>query len=255
MSYWKKQKISAAIFSLLLGLGLTGGEKAVASKFAVNPVRVSLSAKVSSQILTVENQSEQTLRFQVKVYSWNQDIQGNLQLTETQDIVAFPLLFSLNPGEIRRLRVGTLIPISSSEKTYRISINELPDETNLAGQAAVKILTNIGIPIFLLPTKEVLTGNIANILVSNHHISFQIKNTGNTHFIANNVHIQALGEANKTIFDRQRTGWYILSGTSQLYDLEISPQECRQTQNLIIEVKTENKIFTEKQEIPKDACQ
>ncbi len=43
-------------------------------------------------------------------------------------------------------------------------------------------------------------------------------------------------------------------GYLNLMILEISPQECRQTQTLVIEVKTENKTFTEKQEIPKDAC-
>ena len=249
-------KKSSIILSLLLSMGLVIPEKAGASNFRVSPITVSLSSKVSSKVLTVHNDSNETLRFQLHTYAWKQNAKGEMQLDATQEVVAFPGLFALKPGQNRLVRVGTLTPVSSIEKTYRIFIEELPPEAKPNQQQnVVRILTKLGIPIFLQPTKQVVDGGIENIVVSKNQINFQVKNRGNVHFIAQKLRIKGTDEAEKSVFDRQRNGWYVLADSSQPYDLKISQQECSKTRTLVIEVKTtDNKIFTEKWEMPKDAC-
>ncbi|MEH2244836.1 MAG: fimbria/pilus periplasmic chaperone [Nostoc sp.] len=239
----------------MLSLGLIVIEKAGASTFGVFPIQVSFSSKVSSQVLTVRNNSNETLRFQLHTYIWKQNAKGEMQLDTTEDIVAFPGLFSLKPGQQRLVRVGTLTPVSSIEKTYRIFIEELPPEAKPNQQMnGIRILTKIGIPIFIQPSNQVLEGGVENIVISKNQINFQIKNRGNVHLIAQKIRVKGLGEADKSIFDRQRNGWYVLAGSSQPYDMKISQQECSKTRTLVIEVKTDNKVFTEKREMPKDAC-
>ncbi|MEH1871475.1 fimbrial biogenesis chaperone [Nostoc sp.] len=248
-------KKSSIILTLLLSLGLVVIDKAGASNFRVSPIKVSFSSKVSSQVLTVRNDSNETLRFQLHTYTWKQNAKSEMQLDATEDIVAFPGLFTLKPGQQRLIRVGTLTPVSSIEKTYRIFIEELPPETKANQQPnGIRILTKVGIPIFLQPSKEVVEAGVENIVVSKNQINFQFKNRGNVHLIAQKIRVKGLGEADKNVFDRQRNGWYVLAGTSQPYDLKMSRQECSKTRTLVIEVKTDNKVFTEKREIPKGAC-
>jgi fimbrial chaperone protein len=247
-------KKSSLVLSLLLSLGLVIAEKAGASNFRVSPVKVAFSANVSSQVLTVRNDSNDTLRFQLHAYTWQQNAKGEMQLAPTEEIVAFPGLFTLKPGEERLVRVGTLTPVSAIEKTYRIFVEELPPEAKPQQPNAIRILTRVGIPIFLQPTKQVVEGKLENIAVSQNQINFQVKNTGNVHFVAQKIRVKGLGAADKSVFDRQRDGWYILAGTSQVYDLKLSQQECSQTRTLVIEIKTNNQVFTEKREMPKGAC-
>ncbi|MEH2161922.1 MAG: fimbria/pilus periplasmic chaperone [Nostoc sp.] len=248
-------KKSSLILSLMLSLGLVVIDKAGASNFRVFPIQVAFTSKVSSQVLNVHNESNETLRFQLHTYTWKQNAKGEMQLDATEDIVAFPGLFTLKPGQQRLVRVGTLIPVSPIEKTYRIFIEELPPEKKPNQEpTGISILTKIGIPIFLQPSKQIVEGGMENIVVSKNQINFQVKNTGNVHFITQKIRVQGLGEGDKTVFDRQRNGWYILAGTSQSYDLKISQQECSKTRTLVIEVKTDNKVFTEKREMPKGAC-
>jgi fimbrial chaperone protein len=249
------KKKSSIILSLLLSLGLLQAQKAGASNFQVTPIKVSFSARVSSQVLTIRNVSKEALRFQLHTYTWNQDAKGEMQLDATEEIIAFPGLFSLDPGEVRSVRVGTLTPVGASEKTYRIFIEQLPSSAKpTQNTSGIRILTRIGIPIFLQPIQQVLNGRLENIAVNKSRLSFQLKNTGNVHFIAQKIRVKGLGEAGNSVFDRQRNGWYVLAGASQPYDLEIPQKECKKVRSLEIEVKTEKKVFTEKLQIPKGAC-
>ncbi|BAY20615.1 hypothetical protein NIES2100_03570 [Calothrix sp. NIES-2100] len=254
MSFSHK-KAGLVFLGLLAGLGLIPGQQAWGSNFQVSPVKVSLSSQVSNQLLTIRNSSDETLRFQIKTYAWSQDTKGEMQLTPTEDIVAFPGLLSLNPGEERRIRVGTLTPVGTVEKTYRIFVEELPPlKTPKINNPGIKILTKMGIPIFLQPNQQFIDGKIDNVKINQSRLSFQVKNTGNTHFIAQNIRVKGTDVTGKTVFNKERNGWYILNGISQPYELNIPQSDCNKTQTLLIEVKTEQKVLTEKLDIPQGAC-
>jgi P pilus assembly chaperone PapD len=57
---------------LVLGL-LTQAEFALGSAFKVTPVRVTLAPGSASTLLTLSNESDQTLRFQISAFGWSQD--------------------------------------------------------------------------------------------------------------------------------------------------------------------------------------
>ena len=171
-----------ALLALLLVPG-TGGLASAATTFTVSRVQVFLSAHVKSEMLTVGNVSAEALRFQLSVFGWDQDPQGELVLTPTRDIVFFPPLFSLAPGEQRNIRIGTATPPAATEKTYRIFIEELPPSDAPSGGAPgrVTIRTRLGVPIFLKPGKEVMSGRIEGLALRQGRVSFELRNTGNVH--------------------------------------------------------------------------
>ncbi|MBD2359305.1 fimbria/pilus periplasmic chaperone [Tolypothrix sp. FACHB-123] len=255
MYFYHHKRASLVVLALLAGLGIIPGKQAWGSNFQVSPVKVSLSSQVSNQVLTIRNTSDETLRFQIKTYAWSQDTQGEMQLTATEDIVVFPGLLSLNPGEERRIRVGTLTPVSTVEKAYRIFVEELPPlKTPNLNNPGIKILTKMGLPIFLQPNQQVIDGRIDNVNINYSRLSFNVKNIGNTHLIAQTIRVKGTDITGKTVFNKERNGWYILPSISQPYELHIPQVDCSKTQTLLIEVKTEQKVLTEKLDIPQGAC-
>lgn len=256
MNFVKKPRRKLFLLGLCLSIGAFQLiEKARASNFNVNPIKISLSSKGLSQVLTVKNRDAETLRFQVSSYSWSQDAKGEMQLNDTQDIVVFPTIFTLKAGEQRLMRLGSLTPPGATEKTYRIVVEELPppQKTN-RDQTQVRILTKLSLPIFIQPNQQVVDGRFEEMVVSKGQLSFKMKNTGNVHFIAQSVRVQGVGEADKSVFHLSRNGWYVLAGVSQPYELEIPKNSCSQTKALVVEVKTEQKTFQQKLEMPKGAC-
>ena len=91
-----------------------------ASSFAVNPTQLVLSAKATSALLTLRNDSDETLRFQLSVFAWDQSTDGKLKLDQTDDIVFFPPLLTLAPKESRNIRIAAVTPLGAAERTYRI---------------------------------------------------------------------------------------------------------------------------------------
>src|SRR5262245_19592751 len=135
---------------------------ASAATFSVNPTQIFLAGRTTSTLLTLRNDSTETLRFQLSVFEWQQGAGGEIELRPTQDVVFFPALLTLNAGEERRVRVGSTVAAGGTEKTYRIFVEELPAESQ--GDATqVRVLTKMGIPIFIRPEKESSGATLAGL--------------------------------------------------------------------------------------------
>src|SRR4051794_9617959 len=109
---------------VLLGWGAGSAE---ASAFTVTPVRILLGRGANSALLNVRNDSTDAIRFQISLKAWNQAPDGEMQLTDTNDLVFFPSMMELAPGEEKKVRVGSAFkaPVTT-ERTYRIFFEELP---------------------------------------------------------------------------------------------------------------------------------
>jgi len=243
-----------ASLSMLLGLALSQAEPAWAGAFSVLPIQVRLSSRAPSALVTLRSQSAEPLRFQLSVFVWDQSPHGEMQLTPTEDIVFFPSLLTLAPGEARQVRIGAATPAVATEKTYRIFVEELPpfEASNPASQ--IRVLTRMGIPIFLEPVKLVPGGRIEAMACSHGQVSFQVKNMGNVHFVVQSVRLNGLNAAGASLFDRQLAGWYVLAGGSQVYELQLPTEDCSKIKALAVEVQTEQDTFKDRYELPPGAC-
>jgi len=229
----------AALAICVLGLVLQAGN-VFASAFKVTPVRVTFSG-ASSTLLTLKNESDQPLRFQISSFAWKQDPKGEVKLEPSDDIVFFPALLTLGPGEERKVRVASTVAAEQVEKTYRIFFEELPgiEKPGVTAGAQVKILTKMGIPIFVTPQKGYAQAVVENALIRDNAITFDVRNSGNIHFALQSVKVQGMAADGQVVFERELDGWYVLAGSPRTYTVDVPAADCGKIRKLTIEAQTD----------------
>ncbi|HUP47405.1 MAG TPA: fimbria/pilus periplasmic chaperone [Thermoanaerobaculia bacterium] len=227
--------------AIVLGLVLQAGNVS-ASAFRVTPIRVMLERSGASALLTLSNESKDTLRFQIAAFQWSQDSAGTMKLEPTQDILFFPALLSLEAGAERKVRVSTKASPGAVEKTYRIFFEELPPlATADAGEGAqVRILTKMGVPIFVAPQKVVEKATIDHARLEHGRLRFNVKNEGTVRFAVQGVKVRGADANDATLFEHQLDGWYVLAGTERSYDYAIPADVCPRLKSIHITAQTDS---------------
>lgn len=240
---------------LLLCLVLSQAEAGWAATFTVNPVQVFLSSKTRSAILTLRNTSDETLRFQLDVFAWDQNERGEIQLQPTRDIVFFPALLTLAPGEERNIRVGSTTPAGTREKTYRLFIEELrPPAGAMLPAGHVRVLTKVGIPIFIDPVQSKASVQVDAASLRSGQLSFEVRNTGTVHFVVQNVRLTGYDGGGQQVLEGALDGWYVLPGGVRRYELPLPPADCPKVRSLGIEVSTSRATVSERLEAAAGSC-
>jgi fimbrial chaperone protein len=243
--------------SLFLFCGLVGlASSAAASSFTVNPIRVSLSGKNQSALLTLQSQSNEEIRFKVLVQEWKQSPQGEMQLKETKDIVVYPGLLTLAPNEERKLRIGSTVPAGTVERSYRVFVEELPPlkAPQTANKSEIKVLTKMGVPIFVSPAKPTAAGTVEGMALAKGKLAFTVKNTGNVFFLVQSVRVKALNSAGAGTFEKNVEGWYVLAGGTRVWDLEIPKDACAKSKSLTVEVHSAEVDFSGHLDVAAAGC-
>jgi fimbrial chaperone protein len=239
---------------VVLGVVATRSE-AAASSFTVNPTQIYLSGRTVTALVTLRNESTEPLRFQVSAFSWDQEPSGEMQLHPTEDVVVFPALLMLEPGEERRIRVGSVTAFAATERTYRIFVEELPSADPLSTPGpGVKVLTRMGIPIFLRPPRMVAEARLQDLRVSHGRFAFALRNSGTVHFVPEVVRVRALGPSKTVLIDRQLDGWYILAGGTRVYDLPVAADDCERATSFVVDVKIGASLLTDRLDVSPADC-
>jgi fimbrial chaperone protein len=236
--------------ALLLGVS----SFASAATFSVNPTQIMLSAKTSSTLLTLSNESDEPIRFQLTAFAWTQSAAGEIELTGTKDVVFFPALLTLGPKEQRRIRVGATVPVAAAERTYRIFVEELPPLQAPGAGAAVRVLTKMGVPIFLRPVKETATATLNDLGLRAGTLHFTVANTGTVHFVPEQIKVRAIGRDGAAVTERDVAGWYILAAGRREFDITLPATECGRIASLAIEVGFSGTTLKETLQTPSGAC-
>ena len=246
-------KKSVPMFLALVLAGVFAGE-AGASTFNVSPTQVFLDGRASSALLTLRNDSTEPLRFQLSVFAWDQAPSGEMTLTPTEDIVFFPALVTLQPKEERKIRVGRVVGAGEVERTYRIFVEELPPlESVVSGNAGVKVLTKMGIPIFVRPSRESTAVAINDIAGQKGALTFSIANSGTVHIVPERVVVRGLagGEA---VFEKQVPAWYVLAGGRRDFDLPLAAEDCSRATAFQVEVAYGDSTIDRRIDAPAGLC-
>jgi fimbrial chaperone protein len=225
-----------------------------ASQFTVNPTRVELSARVSSAVVTLRNDGQFPVRIQVKTHTWMQTLDGQMKLDPTDDVVVFPTLLTLAAGEERRLRIAVTSPPTQMERSYRVFLEELPPVQPTPNESGVQVLTRVGIPVFLRALTPAARAGMSDVGFSQGMLHFQIDNLGNTHFVPDRIHVQAVNPSGIAIIDKTADGWYILGGSSRRYEMRPESGDCAQIRAFLIDVTVGENTLRQRLDTPAGAC-
>jgi len=240
--------------SVAIAAGLALSQAAAAATFTVNPTQVFLSSTTRSALITIKNETDKPVRFQMRMMAWTQDPSGQMQLAPTQDIVFFPSLLTLNGREERRLRVGAEVPTGPVEKTYRLFIEELPPAESVQAPNVLLILTKVGIPIFLQPARLTTSAGLQDLGLKAGRFSFRLVNSGSFHFMPRDVRVRGLDQAGAAVLDQKLDAWYVLAGGERVFDLEIPANGCARIRSFVVEAQLPNSTLKETLQAPDGAC-
>lgn len=235
----KRRPALQALLLALSSLVLFSAARADASLFQVSPVRLALSGQVTNGLLSVQNQSNEPLRFQVTAHEWRQTNSGEMTLLPTTEVAVFPTLITIPAGASRKVRVGVLGQPGATEKTYRVFVEELPPLSAPGASNGVRVLTRMGIPIFFSALAPTSTPVVEGLALRAGHLSFTVKNTGNTHFMNSVIRVVTRNGAGQTIHETRAKGWYVLGGGERLHDIAIPAAGCTGVASVAVEIETD----------------
>ena len=243
----------AAALVLLWAATLAGPARA--ADFTVNPIQIFLGGQTQSAILTVQNTSGESLRFQLNAFAWAQDSTGQIQLTPTSEIIFFPRLLTLAPREQRIVRVGTSAVPGPVERTYRIFVEELPPASQQTGPAGqVRVLARMGIPIFVAAKVGRAELRLGPPTLQSGRLVFELRNAGTRHTIPQVIRVQGLGPSGERLWGGEQEGWYILAGDRRVYEMAVSREDCGRTKTIAVEVKAGDQTLTASLDVTASAC-
>ncbi len=226
-----------------------------AATFSVDPTLITLSPRASSTLLVVRNESPQPVRLQVSAVAWSQGLDGDMQVQPTEDLVFFPSLFTLEPGQDRKVRVGTTANFGGAEKSYRLFLEQLPPATREADAGSgIHVLTRLGIPVFLTPAASRLSGNLSGVGLHGDSVSFTLDNTGTVHFVPETVRVVGTASTGEVVIDRKLQGWYVLAGGARRFSLAVPAPECHRIRTMAFEVQVGTTTLKERLDTPRGTC-
>ena len=225
---------------------------AQATAVAVDPTRLHLSDKAHSQSLSLRNSGTEKARFQVSAFSWAQSLTGEMQLTPTQDILFFPSLLEIAPGETRKIRVTSDVPADAIEKSYRLFVDELPPpNANTAG--SIRVLTRPGVPVFLQPGTPAARPAL-NLALQRSHLLVSLENHGNSYVMAQSVRVVGKTKTGEVQFERDLQAWYVLAHGRRQYDVALTDADCAALAELYATSKTERGVVRAELTVPAGSC-
>jgi fimbrial chaperone protein len=210
--------------------------RARAADLQINPVLVTLAPGEKSALVALRNGGAETARFEVKLYAWEQTAAGEMKLAPTGDLVAFPALLTIPPGETRNLRVGATAGFGPVERAYRLFVEELPPPPRPQGSPGVQVLSRIGIPVFLAPPRAEERVAVEGLRAQGGQVRFSLANRGNVHVRPSAVKVVGRDEAGAAVLERSLDAWYVLPGGERAYAVELPAEDCRRLRALAVEV-------------------
>lgn len=117
-----------------------------AASLQVAPILLEFNPNEKIQELWLMNTGDETIRAQVRAKSWTQKENQNV-LEDTKDLIASPMILSIQPGQKQLVRVVKLNPTLTTEQAFRLIVDELPSDKAIKING-VQLLLQYSIPVF-----------------------------------------------------------------------------------------------------------
>ena len=206
-------------------------QAAMAASLQVSPISLEFSPEEQAQGIWLSNTGTVPLRAQVRVQQWSQ-AEGSDQLAPARDMTASPPMLEIAAGArqlVRIIRLQSAAP--AQELSYRLLVDELPDESRQQEDSGLQFLLRYSIPVFVLPQgseaavggKSIPLADTSTLSAVLHHdrkgSSLAISNQGRQRVrISQLVHVAADGTRTPLV---QGLLGYVLAGQSMEWPLEL----------------------------------
>jgi fimbrial chaperone protein len=225
-----RARLPRHLCALATGVVITAmNAHARAATFHVNPVVLTLARGVPSTQLEIENESDDVVRFQASVYTWDQTATDELKLTPTDTLIAFPTLFSIEPHKKRTMRLGLKRPAATTEETYRVIVEQLGDvrDNNASTSTGVKMLTRMSMPLFTEIDRAKPSAALTGVALARGLLTWETQNTGNVHITPRSVRIVGRDANGAVVFQDEHKAWYVLRGRAHHNEVEVPNELCK----------------------------
>lgn len=224
--------------------------------FTVSSTRVVLSEKVRSVLLQVRSDAEAPLSIGVELLKWDQNPEeGELVLNPTNDVVFFPKSFTLQPGEVRNIRIGTTIAPGGVERSYRLIVQENARAAAPGQAAGISFRLRQSLPVFVMPEKLRPEARLQGVSFADGGALVSVANTGNVHGMISRVTVRGLADTGgATVFEAGRPGWYLLPGRALNYRVDMPAADCAKARALAVEVQVSDATLKQELPLPAGAC-
>ena len=214
------------------------------ANFSISPLGIGLTSSGSNATITITNRSNTALRIQATPYAWSQTETNDMVLKPTKQLVVYPTVFTVEPGQARKLRVGTTVPSEATQLAYRLVLEQLPSlQAALApkGQDAVDLRTRLTVPVVLRPSAPP-TRSIAiqSATVSKSAVDVVLTNPGNAHAEVSTIRVHGIGQGGKSLFDKTGNAWYVLAGATRKFTIPVPAGHCADVKAVSIDVTGTN---------------
>ncbi|MCE5232341.1 MAG: fimbria/pilus periplasmic chaperone [Mizugakiibacter sp.] len=222
------QTCAAAVLALGAGVGT-----ATAANFSINPLRVELGSRHQAEMLLLHNDGTSPLRLQVETTRWTMDAAGAWQTVPTDELIATPLLLEIAVDGSAQLRVGTLAPVTETERAYRLLINELPGDDDAAdGQVHLRVLTRVSLPVFIEPAGAKVAPRLAGARFEQGRLRLDLANTGSRRMDPQTAGVTLLDANGHKLFAKDVSAGYVLAGATLPVQLAAPAEACRQARTV-----------------------
>ena len=177
------------LLCLLWGIGAVG--TGLASRVSVSPVTLQLQPNVRAAQLTLTNQGDAPVTFDLSVMAWSQS-GGQDVLSSTQAVVVAPATLTLAPGKAQTVRLARLGNPTLSEQADRLIVTERPSIG-----AGVTTRLQLILPLFDGPVSDAPSADPATDLNFQASLSpdghLTLTNPGTAHLRLSGLEVQVGG--------------------------------------------------------------
>ena len=220
-----------------------------AASFSVYPTGLVFEPGTRASVIGIKNKDERPIRFQMTLVEWTQDAKGEDVYTPSNDLIYFPRQLTVKPGDQAIVRVGPKNMPRGIEKTYRLKVEELAEPVSENRNSSIGLTITYAIPIYLGKADTKPAVSIATLGMQGGKLAATVQNTGNSHFRINSLEVKGADG-----YSQNMGGWYLLSGASRQYSLDIPPDVCRAQKRLSLNVKVGEDDFSSDLDIDPSMC-
>jgi fimbrial chaperone protein len=225
------ERVGVLVLACLLLAGAASG-----ASFGVFPVRLSLTRSASNAILVVRNNDSRPLRLEITVSAWRQTPTNEFDLGPTDDIAVFPKLVTIAGGQDQRIRLAATKPFGGTERSYRLSILELPPVARRGTDSpGVRMLARYSIPVFLPPEAGAARLTLDAVTFDTRGLALALSNAGTVHLDPMTLRIRGVDVRGGVVFEGALSTGYVLTGQARTYRVPVPDAVCGTVHRIVVE--------------------